>query len=134
MQLLANSHLRQKRKTAQKAFKWLSCAVFAWSWQCASNTRPADYEPDSGVKNKVRQAFSALLQHLRQQVSAHFPSAVTRIFPGMGQDVGQQQKISSEKESQNLWDSKQSIQDFKDYIFLLHSDFCIFLVVFSLLQ
>ena len=39
--------LDTKRKTAQKAFKWLSCAVFAWSWLCDSNTRPADYEPDS---------------------------------------------------------------------------------------
>ena len=80
------------------------------------------------MKNKAKQAFSDLLQHLRHRVSAHFPSDFTRSFSRMGQDMGRQQKISGEKESQNLSDSKQRIQDFKDYVFLLHSDFCIFLV------
>ena len=40
----------------------------SWSWQCDSNTRPADYEPDSGVKTKTKQVFLALLQRLNHQV------------------------------------------------------------------
>ena len=44
-----------------------ACGV-SWSWQCDSNTRPADYEPDSRVKTKVKQACSVLLQRLNHQV------------------------------------------------------------------
>ena len=68
-----------------------ACGV-SWSWQCDSNTRPADYEPDSGVKTKVKQAFSAFFQRLNHQVSTRFPSIVTRIFSGVGQSVGQREK------------------------------------------
>ena len=41
------------------------------------------------MKTRAKQAFAALLQRLKHQVGARFPSAVTRIFSGMGQDVGQ---------------------------------------------
>ena len=44
-----------------------ACGDF-WSWQCDSNTRPADYEPDSRVKTKTKQVCSALLQRLNHQV------------------------------------------------------------------
>lgn len=42
-----------KRKTAPKTIERLSCVVFAWSWQCDSNTLPAELETGSYVDHGV---------------------------------------------------------------------------------
>ena len=57
-----------------------ACGVF-WNWQCDSNTRPADYEPDSGMKSKAKWAFSALLQRLKHRTGMVSQTLSRAYFP-----------------------------------------------------
>ena len=78
-----------------------ACGDF-WSWQCDSNTRPADYEPDSGLKTKTKQAFSGFSQRLNHQVGL-----VSRMLPRVYFPYGSEATSVERNIGRNLRNSKQ---------------------------